>query len=64
MVAPAPNRSRTDRMVHSARGFLGLEAMVLVYALIVISPLAILVGLGWAVTRLRRRRDEERLLAA
>jgi hypothetical protein len=64
VVAPAPNRSRTDRMVHSALGFLGLEAMVLVYALIVISPLAILVGLGWALTRLRRRRDEERLLAA
>jgi len=57
VVAPAPNRSRTDRMVHSALGFLGLEAMVLVYALIVI-------GLGWALTRLRRRRDEERLLAA
>jgi hypothetical protein len=49
-------------MLHSALGFLGLEAMVALYALIVISPLAILGGLAWALARERRRRDERRLL--
>jgi hypothetical protein len=37
--------------------------MVALYALIVISPLALLGGLGWALARTRRRRDEQRLLA-
>ncbi len=51
-------------MLHSALGFLGLEAMVALYALIVISPFAVLAALAWFLTRLRRRRDEQRLLAA
>jgi hypothetical protein len=64
VVTPAPPRGRTSRMLHSAVGFLGLEAMVALYALIVISPLALLAGLGWGLARARRRRDEQRLLAA
>ena len=64
IVTPAPPRGRTGRMLHSAVGFLGLEAMIALYALIVISPLAVLAGLGWGLARARRRRDEQRLLAA
>jgi hypothetical protein len=64
VITPAPPRGRTSRMLHSAVGFLGLEAMIALYALIVISPLAVLGGLGWGLARARRRRDEHRLLAA
>ena len=64
VVTPVKPRGRTSRMLHSAVGFLGLEAMLALYALIVISPLAVLGGLGWALARARRRRDEQRLLAA
>jgi hypothetical protein len=63
VVTPVPHRGRLSRMLHSAVGFLGLEAMVALYVLIVISPLALLAGLGWALVRARRRRDEARLLA-
>jgi hypothetical protein len=58
------HRGRLGRMLHSALGFLGLEAMVALYALIVISPFAVLAALAWFLARLRRRRDEQRLLAA
>ena len=64
VVTPVKPRGRTNRMLHSAVGFLGLEAMVALYALIVISPFAVLGGLAWALARARRRRDEQRLLAA
>ena len=64
VITPARPRGRTSRMLHSAVGFLGLEAMVALYALIVISPLAVLGGLAWALARGRRRRDEQRLLVA
>jgi hypothetical protein len=63
IVTPTHHRGRMNRMLHSALGFLGLEAMIALYALIVISPFAILGGLAWALTRARRRRDEDRLLA-
>ena len=58
------HRGRLGRMLHSALGFLGLEAMIALYALIVISPFAALGALAWFLARLRRRRDEQRLLAA
>jgi hypothetical protein len=64
VVTPAPPRGRTSRMLHSAIGFLGLEGTIALYALIVISPLAVLGGLAWGLARARRRRDEQRLLAA
>jgi len=64
IVPPVHHRGRMGRMLHSAVGFLGLEATIALYALIVVSPFAILLGLGWGLSRARRRRDEERLLVA
>lgn len=59
--APAP-RGRLARMLDSAIRFLALEGVVALYVLIVISPFA-LAGAGWwGFGRLRRRRDEQRLL--
>jgi hypothetical protein len=45
-------------MVHSAVGFLGLEGTIALYALIVISPLALVVALAWWLRDTRRRRLE------
>jgi len=53
-------RGRLGRMLHSAVGFLALEAIIALYALIVISPLAIVAALLW----FWRRRSVDRLLAA
>ncbi len=57
-------KSRFDRMLGSAAGFLLVEGIVVLYALVVLSPVLVLGGLGWALLRERRRRDERRLLAA
>jgi uncharacterized protein DUF4349 len=54
---------RFNRLLGSAAGFLGLEAIIVLYALIVISPLVLLGALAWWILRERRRR-EERLLAS
>jgi hypothetical protein len=60
-IAPvAHSRGRLERMVHGAVGFLGLEGIILLYALIVISPFAIIAALLW----FWRRRTVDRLLAA
>jgi hypothetical protein len=60
-IAPVPPpRGRVGRMLHSAVGFLALEAIIALYALIVISPFAIVAGLLW----FWRRRSVDRLLAA
>lgn len=64
IVAPAHRRGHLSRMLHSAVEFLGVEAIVVLYALIVISPFALLGGIVWGLARARRRRDEERLLVA
>ena len=64
VVPVAAHRGRIGRMVHSAVGFLALEATVALYALIVVSPFLLLAGLAWGLNRARRRRDERRLLAA
>ncbi len=64
VVPVAAHRGRIGRMVHSAVGFLALEATVALYALIVVSPFLLLAGLVWGLNRARRRRDERRLLAA
>jgi hypothetical protein len=64
IVTPTPHRGHTSRMLHSAIDFLGVEAVVVLYALIVISPFAVLGGLAWALFRVRRRREEQRLLVA
>jgi hypothetical protein len=60
-IAPvAHHQGRLGRMMHSAVGFLALEGIILLYALIVISPLALVAAAIWAW----RRRSVERLLAA
>jgi hypothetical protein len=59
-IAPVVHRGRLGRMLHSAIGFLALEAMIALYALIVISPLAIAAALIW----FWRRRSVDRLLHA
>jgi hypothetical protein len=45
-------------MVHSAVGFLGLEGTIVLYALIVLSPIAFVAALLWSLREARRRRDE------
>jgi hypothetical protein len=58
-VVPVPHhRGRLGRMVHSAVGFLGLEGTVVLYALIVLSPIALIVALLWSLREARRRRVE------
>ena len=58
-VVPVPHhRSRLGRMVHSAIGFLGLEGTIVLYALIVLSPIALVAALLWSLREARRRRDE------
>jgi hypothetical protein len=63
--AVAPHkRGRFGRLLHDAAGFLGLEGIIVLYALIVAGPLLLLGGLGWWTLRERRRREESRLLAS
>jgi hypothetical protein len=60
-IVPPPHRKgRIGRMLHSAVGFLELEGIVLLYALIVASPIALVAALIW----FWRRRSVDRLLAA
>ena len=64
-IAPvAHHRGRLGRMLHSAVGFLGLEGTIALYALIVAGPLVLAAALVWGLARLRRRREEQRLLTA
>jgi Domain of unknown function (DUF4349) len=55
---------RFGRLLGSAAGFLGLEGIIVLYALIVISPILLVGGLAWWLVRERRRREESRLLAS
>jgi Domain of unknown function (DUF4349) len=55
---------RFDRLLGSAAGFLALEGIIVLYALVVLSPVLVLGGLGWWLVRERRRREESRLLAS
>jgi uncharacterized protein DUF4349 len=55
---------RFDRLLGGAAGFLALEGIIVLYALVVLSPLLVVGGLAWAFLRERRRRDERRLLAS
>lgn len=54
---------RFGRLLGSAAGFLGLEGIIVIYALVVLSPVLLLGALAWWIVRERRRR-EERLLAS
>jgi len=58
------HRGRLGRMLHSAVGFLGLEGTIVLYALIVAGPLVLAAAAVWGLARLRRRREEQRLLTA
>ena len=49
---------RFGRLLGSAAGFLALEGIIVIYALIVISPLLLLGALAWWILRERRRREE------
>ncbi len=51
------------RRLGDAAHFLGLEGIYALYVLVLLSPFILLGGLGWALVRERRRRDERRLLA-
>ena len=57
--AAAPHeRGRLGRMLHSALGFLAIEGLLLLFALIVASPVVLALGVLWLV----RRRATDRLL--
>lgn len=59
----APVPSRLHRTLHEAVRILALEAVALLYALVVVGPLAVLAILAWLAARTRRRAEERRLLA-
>jgi uncharacterized protein DUF4349 len=64
-VVVTPHKSgRLGRLLRGAAGFLALEGIIVLYALVVLSPLLVLGGLAWVFLRERRRRDERRLLTA
>jgi Domain of unknown function (DUF4349) len=58
IVPAVHHRGRLGRRVHSAAGFLGLEGTIALYALIVVSPIALVAALGWWLREARRRRLE------
>jgi hypothetical protein len=63
VIAP-DHRGRLGRLLHDAVSFLGLEATIALYALIVVAPFLVLGGLVWWAATARRRREERRLLSA
>jgi hypothetical protein len=64
-ILPVHHKSgRFGRLLGSAAGFLGLEGIIVLYALVVLSPVLVLGGLTWWILRERRRREESRLLAS
>ena len=54
---------RLGRLLGSAGNFLALEGIIVLYALIVLSPIVLIAALAWWIVRERRRR-EDRLLAS
>jgi hypothetical protein len=63
VVAHHHKQGRLGRLLGSAGNFLGLEGIIVLYALIVLSPIVLIAALAWWIVRERRRR-EERLLAS
>jgi regulator of replication initiation timing len=61
-VVPVP--SRLDNAVDRAVEILAIEAMVVLYALVIVGPLALLALLLWLTQRSLRRRQDERLLSS
>jgi hypothetical protein len=65
LAKPKPGKpGRVGRLFHKAGDFLALEGAIVLFALIVVVPIAILLALIWWFTRGRRQRDERRLLAS
>lgn len=60
-VTPVP--SRFDRALDRAGDILAVEATVVLYALVVLGPVALLALLAWLTRRGLRRRGDERLLS-
>jgi hypothetical protein len=58
------HHGRVGRLLRDAVSFLGLEATIALYALIVVAPFLLLGGLAWWAAAARRRREERRLLSA
>jgi uncharacterized protein DUF4349 len=56
--------SRIDRALGEAANVLAWEGIVLLYAVVVAGPFALLGSTLWVGTKVRRRREEDRLLAA
>jgi len=55
---------KLGQMLHNIGTFLGIEGLVVLYALVIVLPIALVAALIWWLTRGRRQRDERRLLAA
>ncbi|HVC88131.1 MAG TPA: DUF4349 domain-containing protein [Gaiellaceae bacterium] len=64
VVATPHARGRLSRLLHNAAGFLGLEAVIVLYALIVAIPIVLLIAIVWWLMRERRRREEKLLASA
>ena len=62
-IVPA-SPSRWDTGLDRAGEILALEAMIVLYALVIVGPLLVLGLLTWLGRRGLRRREEERILAA
>jgi hypothetical protein len=61
----APSKpGRANRILHNAASFLGIEATILLFVLIVIAPIALIVGGVWWILRERRKREEQLLANA
>ena len=56
--------SRLDRALDKALAVLAWEAVVVLAMAVAVAPLALLLAAVWATRRARRRREDERLLAA
>ena len=63
-IAPAPGGSRLDRALDRALEVLAWEAVVALALAVAAAPLVLVGAAVWATRRTRRRREDERLLAA
>jgi hypothetical protein len=57
-------QGRLGRLLHNAAGFLALEAIVVLYAIIVALPILLVGALIWWLAVGRRKREEKHLLAS
>lgn len=63
--AAVPHKTgRLGQMLHNMGDFLGIEGIVVLYALIVMLPIALVFALVWWILHERRRREENLLASA